>query len=81
MTKAQVEVITSVERRRWSRSEKKRIVTAAIVLLSGENKGPGRGQRDSRSVLLRKSCTLLLKDCQGSPAIRPAARASSMPCQ
>ena len=30
MTKTQVEVITSVERRRWSRSEKERIVAAAM---------------------------------------------------
>jgi transposase len=31
MTKTQVEVITSVQRRRrWSRSEKERIVTAAM---------------------------------------------------
>jgi len=35
MTKTQVEVITSVQRRRrWSRSEKERIVTAALE--SGE---------------------------------------------
>jgi transposase-like protein len=30
MTKTQVEVITSVERRRWSHSEKERIVAAAM---------------------------------------------------
>jgi len=30
MTKAQVEMITSVERRRWSRAEKERIVAAAL---------------------------------------------------
>jgi len=33
MTKTQVEVITSVQRRpRWSRAEKERIVAAALVL-------------------------------------------------
>ena len=42
MTKTQVEVITSVQRRRsWSRSEKERIVTAARARRGRFGGGPG----------------------------------------
>ena len=54
MTKTQVEVITSVQRRRrWSRAEKEQIVAASIG--GCRNRRGGRKQRADRGIVNRHS--------------------------
>jgi hypothetical protein len=68
MTKTQVEVITSVQRRRsWSRSEKERIVTAVLGSMSASYFVGARNSPSSRKFRRRLIRTPEPESALGSP--------------